>query len=132
MPSHHVKLFVVDGEIYYIHHNVSSPSDDDPGKHTRAPSGDKARFVARDDGGFSIEFKAESPFVSGAGSPGSPIVSVDGSPTTLETLKTISTVRKRFPYTTTLAQLQDDPEIIIDNSGGTGGKPKKATKKKKK
>src|SRR6266568_2455589 len=134
MSNHHVKLFVVDGNIEYIHHNVGT-SDDDPGKHTRAPHGDKVRFVARDDGGFSIQFKTESPFESLAGGPGQPpIVSPDGKPTILETLKRLptGTVTKRFPYTATLAGIEDDPELIIDDSGGGGGPVKKAKKKKKK
>lgn len=132
MANHHIKLFVVDGKVDYIHHNLGSPSDDDPGVHASAPTGDKVRFKARDAGGFSVQFKAESPFESGAGAPGSaPISSPDGSLTDLETLKSIPTVKKKFPYTLTIAGLSDDPEIIIDNSGGGGPKAKKTAKKKK-
>lgn len=134
MANHHIKLFIVDGAIEYIHHNTDSPLDDKPGKHARAPTGEKVRFRAPVDGGFSIEFKAASPFVSGAGRPGHPIVSADGSATPLEKLKTISTVVKTFAYTATLGGVTEDPEIIIDNSGGGGGGPaaKKSAKKKKK
>lgn len=122
MTHHHVKLFVVGGTtVYYVHHNTSDPGNDDAGVQTRAPTGDTIRFKARDAGGFTIEFKAESPFVSGAGAPGSPINSANGSLTTEETLKPIATVIKHFPYTVTIAGLTDDPEIIIDNSGGGGG-----------
>jgi hypothetical protein len=135
MSNHHVKLFIEDGEITYIHHDTGNPSDDDPGKHTGGPTGDKVRFVSRDDGPFSIEFKLESPFDSGAGSPGSPILSLHSGnvdKTSLETLKLIRPLRKGFDYTVNLAGLTDDPEIIIDNSSGSGGPHKKAKKKKKK
>jgi len=131
MSNHHIRLFVEDGGVVYIDHTVGIYGDR-PGKHTHAPHGDKVRWEAPVDGGFSIEFKTESPFVSLAGSPGSPIMSSNGSQTSLETLKPITTVTKRFPYTTTLAGIVDDPELIIDDSGGSGGPSKKAKKKKKK
>ena len=129
MATHHIKMFVVDGAIYYIQHNPSDPSNDEPGAHVRAPTKDVVRFRARDDGAFSIEFKVESPFDSGNGRPGYPIVSNDGSLTSPETLKKIPTITRSYPYTVTLGGLTDDPEIIIDNSGGGGGKPKKKKKK---
>ena len=119
--AHHIKLFIVDGEIEYLHHNTDSPFGDTPGKHMRAPTGDRVRFKAPEDGGFSIEFKVESPFESRAGRPGFPIVSADGKQTGLETLIRIPTVVKSFEYTATLGGVTDDPEIIIDNSGGGGG-----------
>jgi hypothetical protein len=130
MDNHHIKLFVVDGNIVYIHHSANHPNDDDPGPHLRAPKDDKVRFKAPKDGGFRIEFDTESPFVSGAGRPGFPIVSNDGSQTPLEILKPIGTVTKSFKYSVQIAGLDDDPEIIIDNSGGGGGGgPKKKRKK---
>jgi hypothetical protein len=132
MANHHVKLFVVDGAVYYIHHNTSAPSDDDPGPHAEGATGDNYRWKARDDGGFKIEFDTESPFVSGHGAPGSPIVSPDGSQTPLEPLKVIGTPKRSFKYTFTFdSGVTDDPQIIINNSGGGGGSPKKKSKKKK-
>jgi hypothetical protein len=124
MSTHHIKMFIVDGTIYFIHHNVSSPSDDGPGVHARAPTSDEVRFTAPLDGPFTIEFDKESPFVSGAGAPGSPISSsftsgVDQTP--LLTLKPIGTTTKKFAYTARLAGVTLDPELIIDNSGGGGG-----------
>jgi hypothetical protein len=132
MGNHHVKLFIEDGEIVYIHHNPGNPSNDVPGKHVSGPTGDKVRFMAPSDGAFTVEFKTESPFVSQAGQPGTPIQSMDGSPTKLETLKTIGPVKKSFKYTVTLGGIVDDPEILIDNSGGTPKSPKKKSGKKKK
>jgi hypothetical protein len=136
MSNHHVKLFIEDGTVVYIHHNVDKPDDDDPGKHASGMTGEKLSFVSRDDGPFTIEFKAESPFVSGVGSPGNKIKSFRSGnvdKTNLELLKDISPVNKKtFPYTATLAGIPNDPEIIIDNSGGTGGGKKKVKKKKKK
>lgn len=131
MPNHHVKLFIVDRKVFYIHHNIDIPSDDDPGIHARGQTTDKVRFRSRDDGPFTIEFKNESPFISDDGSPGSPISSkkvAKGDETDLETLKPILTVTKRFPYTVKIGGLTDDPEIIIDNSGGGGAKKKKKKK----
>jgi hypothetical protein len=132
MANHHVKLFIVDGGVvYYIHHNTSDPSNDDPGPHAEGPTGDKYKWRARDDGDFRIEFKTESPFKSGAGAHGSPIVS-QNSQTQLETLKSIATLTKPFPYTVTFDSGEsDDPKIIINNSGGGGGPAKKKSKKKK-
>lgn len=136
MANHHVKLFVADRatstqEVYYIHHNPSDPSNDDPGKSAEGPTGDKYKWRARDDGDFRIEFKTESPFNTGAGAPGSPIASLN-SQTQLETLKPILTVKKAFPYTVTFDSGEtDDPKIIINNSGGGGGPAKKKSKKKK-
>jgi hypothetical protein len=128
MSNHHIKMFVVDGGIVYILHNVDDPSNDQPGIHVSKPTGDKIRFQSQD-GGFSIAFKTESPFENLEGGPGNPpIVSSDGTPTKLLTLKTIPIVKKKFPYTVILTGLQDDPEIIIDNSGGTGGGKKKKKK----
>jgi len=135
MSNHHVKLFIEDGTIVYIHHNVSSPDDDDPGKHTRGTTGEKVCFVSRDDGPFTIEFKVASPFVSGVGSPGNKIQSFRSGnvdKTNLELLKDISpAIVQNFAYKVMLAGIPDDPEIIIDNSGGTGSGKKKAKKKRK-
>ncbi len=131
--AQHIKLFLVDGQIVYIHHNTGDPSNDDPGNHTSAPSGDQVRFKAPVDGGFQIQFKKESPFINGEGGPGQPpISSPDGSQTGLLTLKDIKpAIRKRFPYTATLANVTDDPELIVDNSGGTSGTAKKKGKRKR-
>ena len=67
--NHHIKMFKVAKKIVYIHHKPNNPTDDEPGDPLSAPPGDKVRFKARDDGGFSITFKTESPFESGAGFP---------------------------------------------------------------
>jgi hypothetical protein len=128
MNNHHLKLFVVDGKVYYVHYKVNSTGADDPGVHMRAPTGDKVRFKAPVDGAFRIEFKTESPFTQGEGRPGFPIISNDGKPTDLLELKTIGTVTKSFKYSVSIGGVDDDPEIIIDNSGG-GGRPKKKKKK---
>jgi len=138
MANHHIRLFVVDGGVYYIHFNTSDPTNPDPGKHLHVPHGDTVKWVSRDDGPFKIVFKKESPFNDGAGFPAAnPIVSTvagnGSSATTLDTLKPIATVKKSFSYTVTFnSGVTDDPEIIIDDSGGTGGKGKKGKKKKKK
>ena len=132
MDNHHLKLFVVDAAVYFIHHSVNSPSDDSPGVHMSAPTNDQVRFKAPLDGPFTIEFKSESPFVSGAGKPGSPISSsfLSGvDQTSLLALKPIATVTKKFPYTVKVGGLTIDPELIIDNSGGGGGTPVKKKKK---
>lgn len=126
---HHIKLFLVDGAIQYVHHETGDPTNDDPGTHVRGPHGDRVKFKARDDGGFTVVFKTESPFVGGAGFPATnPIVSPDGSIVGPFTLKPITTVTKKFPYTVKLAGVTDDPEIIIDDSGGSGAKKKKKKK----
>jgi hypothetical protein len=136
MASHHIMMFVVDGKIVYIHYQPANPSAPEPGNDVHAPHGNKIKWSAPNDGGFSIEFKTESPFESGAGAPGNPIISPDGHPTKLETLKTIATVKRTFKYTAKLAGITDDPQIVIDDSGGSGGgggqakKTKKAKKKK--
>jgi len=148
MPNSHVKLFI-DKDINnnplgvsYVHHNPAKPTDDDGGRHARAATGDSVRWRSRDDGGFQVEFKTESPFVPVAGSstppgsPGSPIVATStstGFETKLFTLKSIGSVqRKGFSYTVTFdSGTTDDPEVIIDNSSGGGGSAKKAKKKKK-
>ena len=119
----------MDGHIIYILHS-GNPDGDDPGTKVRGKTGDKLRFRAPLDGGFTITFKSASPFESGVGAPSStPITSSDGSPTRYEKLKTIATTVKSFPYTVTLGGITEDPEIIIDNSGG-GGKGKKKPHKK--
>jgi hypothetical protein len=134
MDSHHIKMFIVDGAIYFIHHSVNDPNDDNPAVHLHAPTKDQVRFKAPLDGPFTIEFKAESPFTSGAGAPGAPISSsfTNGvDQTSLFTLKPIATVTKKFPYTATLGGVTIDPELIIDNSGGGGGGPVTKAKKKR-
>ena len=138
---HHIKFFIdADGTIVCIHHSESDPTNDDPGAHKHQPSGDKVRFRAPRDGGFTVTFDTASPFASGAGFP-APITSLTGSLTKAETLIPLSVgVNKQpFKYSITLAGVTEDPEIIIDDSGGTGASSKakkkaakKAPKKKRK
>lgn len=126
---HQVRMFIVDGQIVYIHHDTNHPAHDQPGNSLRVRPGEKVRFTSRD-GGFSIEFKTESPFVSGAGAPGRPIVSSNGSFTPAQTIKRTISVTKRFLYTTTLANIIGDAEIIVDDGGGARGSAKKAKRPK--
>jgi hypothetical protein len=120
MADHPIKLHIKNGQV------VCSPDS------LSAPTFDKAQWVAPKDGGFTIEFKTESPFVSQAGKPGTPITSKDGSPTKLETLKLVFPDKKSFKYTVTLSGIVEDPEILIDNSGDHHPKKPKKTNGKKK
>ena len=136
MAIRHIRLFVVNKQIVYIHHQFNQP--DKPGNSVHAPHGDKVAWSAPDDGGFSIEFKTDSPFApspgapAGAGAPGNPIISRDGSETHPEKLKTIGTSIQPFDYKVKLKGITVDPQIVIDDTGGSGGKPKQAQKKKTK
>ncbi|MBZ5634632.1 MAG: hypothetical protein LAO55_16025 [Acidobacteriia bacterium] len=129
--EHHIRLFVVDAKVFYIHHKPSDPNNDKPGNHASGLTKDKVKFQGTSR--FSIEFKTESPFVHDEGAPGSPIRSNNGSPTPLFELKPIAAGSiENFPYTAQIGGLTDDPEIIIDDSGGGGTSAKKKTVKSKK
>ena len=135
MGNHHLKLFVVDGKLWIIHHDTGNPNDDNPGDPFSAKHGNKVRFKSQDSGSFSIEFKAKSPFISDAGKPNDPIYSTTASNgvdwTDFEILKPIQTLQEFFPYTVTIGGVPYDPQIIIDESGGGGTPVKKAKKKKR-
>jgi hypothetical protein len=125
--AHTIRIFVIDGALSYIHHNGNDPSNDEPGTHLFLPPGEKVRFVSRD-GDYSIVFDTGSPFESGD-------LSLSGLQNKATKYETIldpggSGPNPSFKYTAKVGRVTDDPDIIIDNSGGGGPKPKLKSKSK--
>jgi hypothetical protein len=122
-------MFVVDGKLTYIHHNGNDPSNDEPGTHLFLPPGEKVRFVSKD-GNFSVVFDTNSPFDSGTFS----LSSMQGKATKYETILDPGGAgpNPSFKYTATVGRVTDDPDIIIDNSGGGDHKPPSKSKSKSK
>ena len=121
-------MFLVDGQINYIHHNGNDPNEDEPAIHVSLAPGEKVRWVSRD-GDFSIDFGAISPF-----DPDEPNLSgTQGNETKYKKIKkpARSGPNPSFKYTAMVAGVKDDPDIIIDNSGGGGPTPKHKPKVKK-
>ena len=126
--SHEIRIFVVNGELQYIHHDTGNPNSDDPGNPLQLPPGEVVKWKCRD-GDFTIDF-ATSPFTSGD-------THIAGAQGKLEPKKGETLIDPGplpafpdFKYTVTVVGLPpDDPDIIIDNSGG-GGRAKKTAKKK--
>jgi hypothetical protein len=129
--AHTIRMFVdTDGSLAYIHHDGDDPSNDEPGKHLSLKPGKKVRWFSRS-GNISIDFDTDSPFESGALS----LSATQGHATRFETLLDPGRVSNpKFKYTATVGKVSEDPDIIIDNSGGGGGpkpKPKSKSKGKK-
>jgi hypothetical protein len=130
---HHLKLFIEDGVIVYIHHDEDHPANDEPGRHLKLKSGKKIKFKSPD-GDLTITFKAGSPFVSGD----TVVTAAVGKFSKTQEIMPFTPPPHNppFPYTAQVGTISEDPEIIIDTDGGGGGtkkKPKaKAVKKKKK
>jgi hypothetical protein len=130
---HHLKLFVEDGVIVYIHHDESHPADDEPGKHLKLKSGEKLKFKSRD-GDLTMTFKKDSPFVSGDMVVTAPVGKFSQTQQIMPL--TPPPHNPSSPYTAQVGTISEDPEIIIDTDGGGGARKKKAktktVKKKKK
>jgi hypothetical protein len=125
---HHILIFDDSGPPFrYIHHNTDDPLHDKPGEHVELKSGKDVKFKSPN-GDLTIRFKRSSPFVSGT----TTLTARRGTFTTLQTTKTIPSLREVFPYTAKVGSLSHDPDIIIDDGGGgSDGKTGKKTAKKK-
>jgi len=127
-----IKMFIVTDSTgtrtlgYIIHNEISG--NDRPGGTVRAHSKSKIRWTS-DDGDFSIDFTDPSPLDP----PELHLDGKEGTPTPFKTLKTLPLsggTNPVFKYTADVGGVTDDPEIIIDDSGG-GPKTKKTTAKSK-
>jgi hypothetical protein len=131
---HHLKLFIEDGVIVYVHHDEDHPANDEPGKHLKLKPGKKLKFKSRD-GDLTITFKGVSPFVSGD----TVVTATVGKFSKTEEIKPFTPPPRNppFAYRAQIGAISEDPEIIIDTDGGGGATTKKkakakAVKKKKK
>ena len=124
---HHLKLFIEDGVIVYIHHDEAHPANDQPGKHLKLKSGQKLKFKAHG-GALTITFKGASPFKSHDTVINAP---ADTFSKTEEIMAYTPPPRNPpFAYTAQVGAISEDPEIIIDTDGGGGAPPKKKAKAK--
>jgi hypothetical protein len=128
MP-HQNRIFVEDGALVYIHHDEGNPANDEPGKRIKLKPGKKIKFKSRD-GNLTITFKTSSPFVSGR----MVLTALVNRFTTLEEIKPFTPPPRNpsFAYTAQVGTISEDPEVIIDTEGGSGGSKKPAKKAKTK
>jgi hypothetical protein len=141
MSKHTIKVFTVflpDGtvELQYIHHNEDHPSEDSPGTPLFLAPGETVRWKSMSNTQIAVHFD-DSPFTSGD-------LDVPGNkPQTATVWETIGSLppdangdNPDFKYSVTVSGVPtDDPDIVIDLSGGGPPKmkkPKVATKKKAK
>jgi hypothetical protein len=131
MASHTIKVFKVDfpdgtRKLQYIHHQSAHPTEDEPGTPVQIKHGSKIHWVSMSGGNITVDFtgkSATSPFVSGAMTLPTGAAAEDSGWQTLAKPAAVgggSLVD--FQYTVTVVgAAPDDPDLIIDVSGGSGG-----------
>jgi len=141
MPKHKhtIKVFTVfnpDGSVHlaYIHHNEDHPTEDAPGQPVTFPPGEQVMWRSMSGAPILIHFKTGSPFVSGVVDlPAKPPKPVTESQTVKNDVPDPAGNNPVYRYTVTVQGVPpDDPDVIIDLSGGGGAKPKPKPKPKPK
>jgi len=139
LMSHTIKVYVVDGHLQYIDHDLAHPTADTPGLHVKLKPQDKVKWQVYG-GGNTIQLIFHpgtngdpSPFASGDTN----IPTAASNHTGLETINqgapTYSGDNPVFKYDvivqTAAGPIEDDPDILMDLTGGGGPPKKKASKK---
>jgi len=141
ISKHTIRVFVVfnpDGSAHlaYIHHNEDHPTEDSPGQPVTFLPGEQVRWKSMSGAPISIHFKTGSPFVSGVvdlPTPKNPPRSVTEYETVKQDVPGPGGNNPDYKYTVTVQGVPpDDPDVIIDLSGGGGAKPSPKPKPKTK
>lgn len=134
-----VGLGTAQEHLVYIHYDEDHPSNPKPADQLTLKPKEKVRFTS-DDGDFSVDFTA-SPFTSGdthlAGLQGTLAPKPSQPAEIVKDIQPPPPQDPHFKYRAQVGTVWEDPEIIIDLSGGrsqaeAAKKPKKKTSAPKK
>ena len=127
MPNHTIKVFTVflpDGTVHleYIHHQESHPTEDSPGQPLTLPPGEQVRWKSMSGAPIAVHFDTGSPFVSGVTDlPINPPKAMTEWQTVKVDVPTGTGGDPDYKYSVTVDGVPpDDPDLIIDLSGGGG------------